>query len=285
MYPDYLPATGFEPVADEEELASFCHRVIQRGTTVQVPDSELKLVRWSPGNGIQIWMFVNPGNEVETLVPFYTPAETVSVKIDRVHPSPDAGRGQVLITGWLLHDESTTDSQRRQTVEPGPDSGFDGAGGGPESEAYQFLFHCTDGALYRPELESTDRKEVQLLASARRPKRYVDQSAFEEAVRSWATGMEISSRSVIPSGMIDLDTGLRKEDASAKPYAYVTGRVRDAHLRQNPATDRSFFHITLDTHGMELDVLLGKNTLSSLPETGNIIEGHFLLLGMWLKRD
>ncbi len=284
MFPDYLAAVGFEPLEEEEELAEFCRRIIQRGTALQVPDSELRLVRWSPGDGIHLWMYVNPGNEVESLIPFYYPAERVPVQIERILPPPETNRGQIRLTGSLLHDEPEEDPAQNRTDGPTSRDGLPSPDR-TEQKAYEFLFLCMDAPLYREELESVDCHEFQMFASSRRPKLYADRKDFEEQQRDWAGGMNISPRSVIPSGLLDLDTGLRRDDASVEPYAYITGRVESSELKTNPSTTRPFLHLKIDTYGMDLDVLLGKETLPATPEPGNIIEGHFLLLGMMKSRS
>lgn len=281
MFSDYLTAFGFHSIETEEALSDFCHRVVREGAMTQIPDSEMKLSRWEVDEDIQIWMYINPGNEVESMIPVYTSAGTHRFRFKRHMPSEtDRGRDRVL--GWLVYRQESgggTDLATLQGGSPQVPGGLD-----ESDNAFQMLFLGVDAPLYPDELQSKEEKSVSIYASARKPNLYDNREAFREEQESWMAGVEISARCFIPSGMIDLSAGLPEETGEYSPYAYITGTIRSCHVERNDQTEGAFYHLTVQTHGVLLDVLLGPETVNKPPEPENIIEGHFFVMGLLHER-
>jgi len=284
MFPDYLSAFGFEEPETEEDLSDFCHRAVQKGYMTQVPETDLKLSRWQVGDDIQIWMYVNPGNEVESMIPFFLPAGNHPVRWDTHLPSEtDRGRDQVV--GWLIH---RSDRIEGTGVADLPGGGAITANSGEatadEETAYRFVFLCIDAPLYPDTFAGDGEDEFQLIATARKPNLYGDREVFREEQSSWSAGLEISPRCFIPSGMLNLNAGTQKEETAYDPYAYVTGIVRNCHVRRNADTEGAYYHMNVETHGLMLDVVLDPDRVPAVPEEEQVIEGHFLILGNYHER-
>ena len=272
MIPDHLPATGIV-CETEDELVSFCHEVIQKGTAIQVPEAERRLVRHEMADGVHIWMYVNPGNEVEGLFSFYYPVSSHDLEVARFIQQ-DGDRSNLLVGGWLL------DKASEPSTGVGSSSTEDAAAGTGAERRYRLSFVCIDAPLYPRAFEAGAEISCQLMGISRKPKLHMDRSAFEQTQRRWGGGMDIQPRTVIPSDVLNLEVDPFFQGAGLKPYAYVTGIVQETSVHSDPQLDAPFFHTKLDTTGMTLDVLLAERAVPTTPERGNILEGHFLILGM-----
>ncbi len=272
MIPDHLPATGIV-CQTEDELVSFCHRVIQKGTAIQVPDAERRLVRYEIAKDVHVWMYVNPGNEVESLFPFYYPVASHDLEVARFIEE-DGDRSNLLVGGWLLEEasERLSEVDTPSTNEEHSHPAFE--------RQYRLSYVCVDAPLYPRAFESGAMVSCQLLGVCRKPKLHLDERAFEQVQHEWGGTKNIQSKTVIPSDVLNLDVDPYFEGAALKPYAYITGIVQDTNVHSESRLDASFMHIVLDTNGMNLDVLLAEQAVPTTPEQGNVLEGHFLLLGM-----
>jgi len=280
MFPDYLPALGFAPCNNQDELHAFCHRVFQRGTTIQVPNTERKLVRWSPGNDVHVWMFVTPANEVESLVPVYGRASDVPLDIEQVHPRMDSEGTPMTLTCWVLGSEREEASGRNRVEDASKTSHDSSESNHPVRKKGGFHILCPDAPLYRDEVSTTTQNPFKLFATARRPKLHPDSDVFEEREHPHAAGKQMSSRTLLPAGLLNLDPETAPGRDGPPPYAYVTGHVRDVKRRENPESDRTFYDLTVETRGTTLTVVVGMDPLPAPPEPGQVIEGLFLFIGM-----
>lgn len=271
MIPDHLPATGIV-CETQEELVSFCHRVIQKGTAIQVPEAESRLVRYELADGVHIWMYVNPGNEVERLFSFYYPVSSHHLEVARFIEE-DGDRSNLLVGGWLL------DKASQQLDGEGP-LHKSSTGKTAQERKYRLSFVCIDAPLYPGGFEAGVEISCQLMGICRKPKLHVDRHTFEQAQQKWSGGKDIQPRTVIPSDVLNLDVDPFFQGADLKPYAYVTGIVRETTVCSDDQLDAPFIHVKLDTTGMTMDVLLADQAVPTTPEQGNVLEGHFLMIGM-----
>ncbi len=277
MIPDYLPSAGVD-CSTQEELISFCHRVVQNGRAIEVPDSDLRLIRWGMGEGLHVWMYVTPSNEVVSMFPFHYSASGHEIKIEQLLYGEDEANASIQVEGWVVNPSG---QETRRT---------DGNTSFPASESrqnssesnlqYKISFLCIDAPLYEEELQGENLRSFQLQVMCRKPKLHLNDGEFEEEQREWGAENEVQAGTVLSGHMLNIQGHTVVEGAEKQPFAYIAGRVVESNVRKNSVTGNQFFHVSLWTRGGTLDAFLAEQVLPASPEPGNIVEGYFLLLGM-----
>lgn len=267
MFPEYLSTIGFERPRDEEDLSAICHTVIQKGASQQLPDSDYRLCRWHLDEEIQVWMVINPANEVLFLLPFFEGLSPRTIYVTDRSPGEEEDLIN-RITGWLRKGEDRSDPAEA-------DESNSGKG------RFQFSFLCPDAPLYGNEISTASEHAFRLLALSRNPTLFDSREQFREQQTGNLPGSAVPEQTFL-SGRLLQFTGLLDGDGDRGGcMSYVTGIVRNNITEDNSHTGNRFYRVKLDTRDIMLDVFLDPDDLPCAPTSGNVLEGKFLIAGMY----
>ena len=208
-------------------------------------------IRWSPGEGIELWAQLDHDGEIIGLNPHFRGKGLMRIGLAEKINRPD---GTILdggFYGWA--NPSDTD---------------------PESGEFPLVFDLPDWELHEGRLGSI--VQVQLAAFAHELKSYESIEAFEQ---SQSEKIKFASQSFIPSGLFTTEDHVTDPPQA---HAIFTGHVLETSVITNPATGSSFCWAAVATLGGAIDVVADPILLNGLIVRGGVLSGSFWLSGLVL---
>lgn len=246
----HLSSIGFD-VRDEEGWRDLIMAAASQGAVI--PTRGGRYVMWEPGVGAQLWVAIEESGAVRGMNPHFAgPSGAVVGLTERVDRSAD-GPFDGAFVAWV-----------GATAED------------PAQGEFPLVFDMPDArqtdALALPQLAT-----VTLAAFAHEIKLYPTEADLRPAANN-----PFAAQSFVPMGMfVPGGEAIEPPQATALMYA----RVVDANLRTNPATGRSFHHLSVRTASdLALDVVADPSLTDSRPEPGWIVGGTFWLSGRVVSR-
>jgi hypothetical protein len=207
---------------------------------------------WRPGQGIEVWLQLDPRDEIANGDPHFVGSGRVVVGITEVHAhpkSPLAGS----IKGW---------------ADPQGDAADDGA--------YPFTFWVANLEQVRERVKPGKRVTFQIAAFAHE----LTCSASEDERQKDAVGARFAPESFVPGIMAAFASGKPPAEGEAEPpEGMFSGHIQEAEELTNPATGQPFHHLLVKTLGGTYDVVADPAILKGIPTVGGLAQGVFWLSG------
>jgi hypothetical protein len=247
--PSHMSDIGFR-VKESSDFMRFAMQAAEEGEVAVVPDGSY--VKWSPGQGIELWGQLDRQQEIIGLNPHYSGQAKLKIALTKRVPSPQGTALDGGFYGWVNPDEGDPPTGEFPVVFDVPD------------------FRCSD-ALKLPAIV-----EVQLTAFAHELKGFENESAFDE---SQSESMKFAVESFIPTGLFV------SEGSAERAEAIFTGYILDMSIITNPSTESEFVWVRVRTLGGEIEVVADPGVLSGSLPVGGIVSGSFWLSGRVLNAE
>jgi len=234
--PDHFRTVGF--TLERDELASLLQRAIDAGTVIEAPHGDYRV--WTPGSGAELWvnLYRRAGDirELAGVNPHFAGEARMSAIVEAIEPNAEfALEGEIY--AWA-------------------------SSGGEEHGLYPFSASVPDFDASLAAREVPFRATLALAGFAHDLRWWPDEAAFAAAMRDETTGF--AATSIVPVGLFGANTG------RARSQVVVTGTIVAAELRYNPATERPFRYLRLETYGGQIDVLAAPELVEGEPITGGV---------------
>ncbi len=279
--PTHFSDMGFE-VPSMDDYKELILKAKRSGTPVRSPRGAY--VRWSPGNGIELWVhFTRKKGSSDQLV--IAGAEPHFVGASRV-------KFGVLET--IMKEKCELDGSLYGYVSP--------TSGDPESGAYPLLIDVPNFDAVRGRISAPSIVDLQVAAFPNQISSFADDSSYygsqpeetnppgpldrdgatvdvEERVRRGGNA-KLAAESFIPAGLFN-PGGTPKVPRQAE--GIMTGHVLECSTVSNPLTGRAFHRMKVRTYAATFDVVCDPSRLKSAPTPGNVISGVFWFTGQLLE--
>lgn len=230
-----------------DSMESFHELVLEAIKDVdEWPCSEGRYLRWASVGGGEIWVQVNPQNEINGASPHFAGQSKFPVRLTARVGADGMDGG---FYGW---------------ASPGAE--------GTDEGCYPFVFDAPDFCLHNA-LTLPATVEVQIAAFAHDVTLYPSREAYSKTQEDLE--VRYSDRSFIPTGLF-AEAGT---DNDPKALAMLTGHILNADRLQNELTGGYFHWLLVETFGGVYDVVLDEEFVSELPVIGGIVSGEFWLSG------
>jgi len=236
---DHFRTVGF--TLERDELASLLQRAIDAGKLIEAPHGDYRV--WTPGAGAELWvnLYRRDGNlrELAGANPHFASDARMEAIVEAIEPNADfALEGEIY--AWA-------------------------SPGGDEHGLYPFSASVPDFDASLASLASLDvpfRATLALAGFAHELRWWPDEDAYADSIRDEPTGF--AATSIVPVGLFGNNTG------RARSQGVVTGAIAASELRYNPATERPFRRLLLETYGGHIDILAAPEVVSGDPIVGGI---------------
>lgn len=249
--PSHFSTIGIPGVADEDFTASI-ERAIDEAVSIDVDRGTYLL--WTSESGAQLWMQLDPGDELIGANPHFDGASKVEVGLVEVVQRPQ---------------DTILDGAYSAWADPPADD--------LETGAYPFLFALP--GFYASPVSVPSRTTAQIAAFAHEIE--VHESP-EQFLASQEEDAKFASQSFIPGSMFDL---MDDEESPPQAQAMMTGHIRQCEKRRNELADRPFWWLLVDSLGGTFDVVVDPVLMSGVPQVGGVASGSFWLSGRLVTRD
>ncbi|OYD07630.1 hypothetical protein [Paludifilum halophilum] len=239
---------GFNADSDEE-IMSLLRQAAQEGQPVESTNGHYLF--WSPEEGIQLWLQVDPEGTVIGFNPHLAGKGRIRAALTEEQPEPD------------------------MTMEGGFHAWADPSGESPDTGAYPFLFDMPDYDRYRGHLALPQTVNTQIAAFAHELYSFADEDAYASFQRE--NDLRFTPESFVSSGLLIASEAKTEERPEAT--AVFTGRVLETERRTNPTSGRPFYHLHVRTLGGTFDVAADPDIIQGEPVPGGIVQGSFWLSG------
>jgi hypothetical protein len=244
--PSHLSNIGFQ-LETEGAFEQLAFRAYDEGEAFETEEGTY--VRWSPGEGVELWLQLDREDSIIGVNPHFTGGSLMRVGLtQRINRS----EGSLLEGAFYAWANPEGDE--------------------PESGDYPFVFDTPDYHLHSA-LSLPSVVSVQLSAFAHELQSYESDQAYDE---SQPEEIKFASESFIPSGMF------APEGDSIDPplaYAIFAGHVLETSIITNPATDNAFIWTKVRTLGGEVDMVADPALLNGPVVKGGVVSGSFWLSG------
>ena len=233
---DHFRTVGF--TLERDELASLLQRAIDGGRLIEAPHGDYRV--WTPGAGAELWvnLYRRDGN-------------TRELAGANPHFAGDA-RMQAIV----------------EAIEPNADFALEGgiyawaSPGGDEHGLYPFSASVPDFDASLAVREVPFRATLAMAGFAHELRWWPDEETYAASIRDEPMGF--AATAFVPVGLFGSNTG------RARSQSVVTGTIAESELRYNPATERPFRRIRLDTYGGQIDILAAPDIVAGEPAIGGI---------------
>lgn len=244
--PSHLSSLGF-PTASAEAVSQYVRWAVEQGEVV--PASRGSYIVWAPGQGVQLWVQVDPEDRIVGLQPHFGGKARMRVALTERVTRPD---------------DSILDGGFYAWADP--------RGAASDGGAYPFVFDAPDFDLWRAVVLPTVT-DIQVAAFAHELRAYPDDEAYY-AAQQQKPGF--AAEAFIPAGLFAVGAG---ETTPPRALAIFSGHAVDASLRTNSATGGLFYTARVRTHGGELDVVADPEVVIGGLARGVVVSGSFWLSG------
>jgi hypothetical protein len=234
---DHFRTVGF--TLERDELASLLQRAIDGGKLIEAPHGDYRV--WTPGAGAELWVnLYRRGDNTRELAganPHFASEARMNAIVEAIEPNADfALEGELY--AWA-------------------------SPGGDEHGLYPFSASVPDFDASLASLEVPFRTILSLAGFAHELRSWPDEETFAASMRDEPTGFVATS--IVPVGLFGSNTG------RARSQGVVTGTVVASELRYNPATERPFRRLLLETYGGQIDVLAAPDIVQGEPAPGGVV--------------
>jgi hypothetical protein len=245
--PSHFSTIGL-PVNDPNEFAKLADRIIPLATPIQTDRGTYW--RWVSKCGAEVWLQVNPANELVGMVPYFSGNSKVRVRITARVSRDDDSVLDGAIHGWADPEPSMEDSG-----------------------VFPFVFDLPDSATHSS-LPLASIVEARIAAFCHEIGIYPSVEAYDA---SQTGDVRYASKSFIPSGLFMQDNS---ESANSPPaYAIFTGQVLAYELKKNSLTQDQYHWALVETLGGSFDVVIDPRLCEAVPVIGGVLSGSFWLCG------
>jgi len=233
---DHFRTVGF--TLERDELGSLLKRAVDRGTLIEAPHGDYHV--WTPGAGAELWvnMYRLGGRhkELAGVNPHFTGEARLGAIVEGIEPNAEfALEGEIY--AWASPH-------------------------GDEHELYPFSASVPDFDASLAARETPFRTVLALAGFAHEFAWWRDRGDYDEYLR--AEPSAFAATSFVPLGLFGNNTG------RARSQALVTGIVRASETRINPATERAFRYVCLETYGGEIDIIASPDIVAGEPAVGGV---------------
>lgn len=249
--PSHLSDIGFQ-VETEEAFQTLASRAYDEGEFLETEGGTY--VRWAPGEGVELWLQLDPEREIICINPHFTGSSSMRVS---------------LVQRIIRSEESPLDGAFYAWANPLDEE--------PESGEYPLVFDAPDYHLHHAVILPA-LVDVQLSAFAHELRSYENDEAYDE---SQPEKIKFAPESFIPSGMF------APEGSSIDPplaQAIFSGHVLETSIITNRATDNEFIWAKVRTLGGEVDVVADPVLLNGPVLNRGVVSGSFWLSGQIVRR-
>lgn len=249
--PSHLSDIGFQ-IETQEAFQQLAFRAYEEGEAFETKEGTY--VRWSPGEGIELWLQLDAEDDIIGINPHFTGSSLMRVGLTQRLSRADGSPLEGAFYAWA-----------------------NPVGDDPVAGDYPFVFDAPDyylnSAIILPAIMN-----VQLSAFAHELQSYESDEAYDA---SQPEDIKFASESFIPSGMFTPDGG------SVDPpqaHAIFTGHVLETSIVTNPVADNEFIWAKVRTLGGEVDVVADPVLLNGPIIKGGVVSGSFWLSGKLSRR-
>lgn len=146
----------------------------------------------------------------------------------------------------------------------------------PESGLYPFVFDVPDFHTLNIKLPTI--AEVQITAFAHYLHIFKDETDFHYQQEKYKTNF--AANYFIPSGLFRPDG---EKIVPPQAIALFAGTVKESEILTNWTTNIQFIHLIVEIYGGELDIVVDRQIIKTVPKPGQIVSGEFWLSGRILK--
>lgn len=237
---DHFRTVGF--TLERDELESLLQRAVDRGTLIEAPHGDYHV--WTPGAGAELWvnMYRLGGRrkELAGVNPHFAGDARMNVIVEGVAPN-----AEFALEGELYAWASTH---------------------GDEHGLYPFSASVPDFDASLAARETPFRAVLAIAGFAHEFAWWPNESTYDEHLRTEPTAF--AATSLVPLGLFGNNTG------RARSQAVVTGTIRASEARINPATERAFRYVRIETYGGELDILASPDVVAGEPPVGGVVRAR-----------
>jgi hypothetical protein len=244
--PSHLSDVGFH-LESEEDFHQLIIQASERGETVEAGKGSY--IKWSVGQGVELWVQLNRDDEVIGLNPHFAGSGLMRVGITERVSRSESSELDGAFYGWANPSEDE-----------------------PETGDYPFVFDVPDYRTYH-DIKLPCVVNTQIAAFAHELKAFENDEAYEA---SQPEEIKFASESFIPSGLFSPE-GESTEPAQA--FAIFAGHVLDTAILTNPVTRQEFCWVKVRTLGGELDVVADPQILEGFLVRDGVVSGSFWLSG------
>lgn len=244
----HFACVGF-PVTDMEGYWALARRAAAEGVRTVTPAGGA-LVRWAVGTGPEVWAQIDPAGDVVGATPYFSPSDSFRISVTGSGEDPGA-RLEGWIDGWLEPSEEDE----------------------PYSGIFPLRINLVDYAVSSRRLTQYPAlHRVELIALAHEADVYDDEAAYKAAPGD-------TFRFPMQSFVSTAHSSADDPQPFAEATALASGKVSEAALVINPATEATFWRVALETQGMTLTVFIAPGDINGPIRPSQILSGGFWLLG------
>jgi len=223
---------------ERDEVSSLLQRAIDGGTLIEAVHGDYRV--WTPGAGAELWVNLHRGDgntrELAGANPHFASDARMNAIVEAIEPNADfALEGEIY--AWA-------------------------SPGGDEHGLYPFSASVPDFAASLATRSVPFRAELALAGFAHEVRWWANEEAYAASMRDEPTGF--AATSIVPVGLFGSNTG------RARSQGVVTGTIAASELRYNPATERPFRRLLVETYGGHIDILAAPDLVEGEPIVGGI---------------
>ena len=251
LMPDHFRTVGF--TLEPSELQSLLERALGGGSVIEAPNGDYRV--WTPGAGAELWVNLyrldGEKRELAGANPHFASDARMHAIVEGIEPNP----------GFALEGELYA------WASPG----------GDEHGLYPFSASVPDFDASLAKRGVPFRAVLALAGFAHELRWWPSDAVYQQSLRDEPTGF--ATTSLVPIGLFGSNTG------RARSQGIVTGTIRASESRINPATERAFWRIRVETYGGEIDVLAAPDVVAGEPVIGGIVRATCWLTARIVSSD
>ncbi len=248
---DHFRTVGF--TLEPSELQSLLQRALGGGTVIEAPHGDYRV--WTPGAGAELWVNLyrldGKRRELAGANPHFAGDARMHAIVEGIEPNPDFALEGELYAWASPH--------------------------GDEHGLYPFSASVPDFDASLAKRDVPFRAELALAGFAHELRWWADETGYRQSLRDEPTGF--ATTSFLPIGLFGSNTG------RARSQCVVTGTIRACETRINPATERAFWRLRMETYGGEVDVLAAPDVVRGQPPLGGIVRATCWLTARIVSSD
>jgi hypothetical protein len=233
---DYFRTVGF--TLERTELESLLHRALDGGTVIEAPHGDYRV--WTPGAGAELWVNLyrtgDSRRELAGANPHFRSEARMNAVVEALEPNAEfALEGEIY--AWASPE-------------------------GAEHGLYPFSASIPDFDSALAARDVPFNAVLALCGFAHELKWWPDEAAYRASLEREPAGF--AATSFVPVGLFGHNTG------RARSQGVVTGTIVASETRINPATERAFRRLRIETDGGEIDVLGAPEIIHGDPPIGGV---------------
>lgn len=237
-------------IDSEDDLARLLDQV--GPISKPIPTKQGNYFYYSDPSGAELWIQINPKNELIGFNPHYR----------------GKSRFKVGLTTAIPGEMSELDGSFHGWADP-----LDA--NDPESGAYPFVFDVPDFKSLK-EFILPQAVEIQLSAFAQELTVYDDEEDYHA---SQTSEVKFATQSFIPIGLFGSDESDQTQPTMNQARGLFAGIIREWEIKKNTFTNEPFYTLLVDTLGGAIDVVADNRFFEKEPRINGVVKGVFWLSG------